>query len=276
MIIQKISNGINRNIDEARGGDNKPNKLLKNLDSRIAKKDEFKNHYQKIAHYLKIKGNPYKLTPVSYYMIKIGLALIVFTRIMTYKNELLIMIFRSRFISAIFLSVIGYFAVDMLYYLNNKDDNKRIKQDLPDVYDSLNIQTSGGVELGLALTEVYDVPSKSKRLRKHLGELAAEINITKNPYVALKHFASNFDGSDEIDIFVYTVAQSLQTGKSEEAFDGQSEILKTNNIFMVQEQTKEIKSYLFMIGVLIFLGVSALIVFSFVNQIGSNLDQIFN
>lgn len=167
----------------------------------------------------------------------------------------------------------SFFSIDIIYYFSNLDDNKKILNDLPDICDILNVQTTAGVGLGTALCEVYDIP-KCKRFKKALIELAAQINITKNPADAIDRFVSRFN-LIELKSFALSIKQALQTGKSKDILNKQSDILKANNIFRIQERTKKIDSQLALIAVIIFFGVILFVVYSFSIQLNENLINIF-
>lgn len=264
IVVEKINKRFNKKIEEAQYKESTKYQSIRRLETYIKNKKEYKSHYEKIQIKLKKMGNPLKLTPVTYYISKVGLTLIVLIFGAFSKNNIVIVIG---------IAVFGYFFVDILYYLSNQDDNKKIIKELPDICDTLDIQTAANVQLGVALTEIYDIPS-NKRLKKDLSELAAEINLTKNPEQALDNIIDKYD-LVEMDVVILAIKQSLISGKSREILNNQSEMLGENNIFMIQEETGKLDLRLLFIATMLFAGGVAMIVFSFSVQIQENLRNIF-
>ncbi|MCX7884657.1 MAG: type II secretion system F family protein [Caloramator sp.] len=263
-LIKFIFIRLNRKIDEASCKKFISKEKLKNFEKYIYSNEERKKILLNTQNKLNILGNPLKLTSIKFYAIKIALALFFF----------LLSCFAKRpFYISLLIIIIAFFLIDIIYYFSNLDDNKKILYDLPDICDILNVQTSAGVGLGTALCEVYDIP-KCKRLKNALIELAAQINITKNPADAMDRFVSKFN-LIELKSFAFSIKQALQTGKSKDILNKQSDILKANNIFRIQERTKKIDSQLALIAVIIFFGVILFVVYSFSIQLNENLINIF-
>lgn len=264
QLIYEVYKRINRRIDEARAKPLIKRKYIKRIEGTVKNNEKYSSLYEKTALKLKRQGNPFKLTPVTYYLIKILFTLIVAISGLYSKRNIVIVIM---------LCTASFFFIDLLYWASNKDDNKKIRHDLPDIYDMLNIQTTAGVPLGLALTEIYDIAA-CKRLKNDLMELAAEINIRKNPEAALDSFKDKYDLL-EIDNFVLIIKQSLSSGKSKDMLENQGDMLKENNIFEIQEETGKMDARFFFIAMLIFIGLVAVIIYSFTTQIQGDVIQIF-
>lgn len=264
IIYEKIVNFSNKKFLEARCEDNiKISNIKLNSLYKYVENDKTKSHLDKIEDKLIKSGNPLNLTPLKYYIIKFGFTFLV----------ALLSVFKwNLFFVAIFV-VIAYFSLDVIHWYSNEDDMKNIRKDLPDLCDILDVQTSANVSLGIALTEIYDIP-RSKRLKKDLVELAAEINLSKNPEKALDNFTNKYD-LIEMDSFIQAIKQSLITGKSKEILNNLSESLKENNIFRVQEETRSMDIKVGLIISLIFSGMALLIVLSFANQLNDSLHSIF-
>lgn len=264
QLTYRVFKRLNRKIDEVRGKPQIRRRYIKHIEGTVKDSKRYKSIYERTAAKLKKQGNPWKLTPVTYYLLKIVFTLaVIINGLYGRRNILLIVTF----------SIASFYFVDIIYKISNQDDNKKILHDLPDIYDMLNIQTKAGVPLGLALTEIYDI-ANCKRLRYDLIELAAEINIRKDPINALTNFKDKYDIL-EIDNFVLTLKQSLSSGKSIEMLESQGDMLKENNIFEIQEETGKMDTRFFFIAMLIFIGLVAVIVYSFTTQIQGDVIQIF-
>lgn len=217
--------------------------------------------YDRIYSYLKAKGNPLKLSPGGYIITKGLCSFIVF--ILSLDTE----------IFSILFAILGFFIIDLLIYIDDKNEMKKIRIQLADVYDFLNIQTSAGVFIGSALTEAYLIVG-NKRLKRSMAELCAEINLTRDISTALDKFGENFK-SVEIDAFILTIKQSLRTGKIQQALDDLSNSQKEINLITIQEQTDKIKVTKDIIQVLMYIGILAIIFFGLVTEVSKGWYSIF-
>lgn len=218
--------------------------------------------YERIYKYLKVNGNPLELTPGGFVLCKILIGIIVF-----------FISINNGFFMAIVMSIIGFAAPDIIYYLSNKNDMKKIRLELADVYDFLNIQTSAGVFIGSALTEAYLIV-RSKRLKKAFAELCAEINLTKNIGEALDNFDSKFS-SPEINSFVFAIKQSVITGRLHQALEDLSNSQKEINLILVQEQTNRIKINKDIIQLLMYIGILLTVFVGLLAEFSQNFNGIF-
>ncbi|KHD38174.1 membrane protein [Clostridium acetobutylicum] len=207
-------------------------------------------------------GNPFKLNFKTYIFIKFVTSAIGAIASLQYIG-----LSFSGCLFGIAASILGFFLVDILDYLSNKDDKNKIRLDLADVYDLITIQTIAGVSVGHALLEANTV-CKSKRLKKSLIRLAAKINLSKNIEKALDEFNQEYD-MHEIDAFVAVIKESITSGVSEEALDDQSSALKTLNSFYTASETEKIDIHVLIISMLLLGGIICIIYYC----IGSNLMQ---
>lgn len=268
IIAREIYKLFNKKIIEAQNKYNVTKLQMKKIEKNFYKNEKYKGIFEKTEIKLKKQGNPLKLTPISYYALKFGLTAICLIVTIKFRSDNVL-----NFIKGIGISVGAYFVIDAIYYFSNKDDKEKILADLPDICDVLDIQTSAGVNLGLALTEVYDI-AKLKRFKGSLIKLAAEINITKNPERALDNFLSEYDLL-ELESFGLAIKQAIKTGKTKEILGNQSEVLKQNNIFAIQRETKKLITYMMVVGILIFCATISIVTFSFGMQISDSLNGIF-
>lgn len=214
--------------------------------------------YDRIEDYLRRCGNPYKMTPLSYLIGKILIALIL--------------MFMSIFINMYFLAIpaflCGYFLIDIILWLDNKEDMKKIGFQFRDVYDSLSIQMAAGTFIVSSLSEAYLLVT-NKRLKRSLAVLAAEINITKNIPNSLEHFAEQYKKNDPIiDNFVLTINQSLETGQGKEQISDISEEISDMAVLSIQENTRKISDNSVIIQLFIFTGIFFAVLYLLGVQLG--------
>lgn len=213
-------------------------------------------------------GNPLHLTAMSYWLLKTLIAVGLFFSSM--QIHLLGKSYSANIVTSILFAILGFYIVDIVNYFNNKDDINKIRLDLADVYDLINLQTMAGVNIGHALVEAYTV-CKNKRLKKSLIKLAAKINLSKNIERALEDFNNEYN-MPEIETFVVTIKECVDTGAYEETIDDQSSSLKTVNALYVERQTEKIDMYMLLIDMLMFIGILAVVFF----VVASNLMQSTN
>ena len=207
-------------------------------------------------------GNPLKVTPNNYILIKILLAVLLFITGFRYVG-----ITPEGLIISILTGILGFFIIDIIDYISNEDDKNKIRMDLADVYDLVTLQTVAGVSIGHALVEAYTV-CKSKRFKKSLIRLAASINLSKNIVKSLDDFNDEYDMS-EIDSFVALIKESVSSGVSEEALDDQSTSLKAVNSFYAESQTEKIDLHVLVISMMLLGGIVAIVYY----VIGINMMQ---
>lgn len=226
---------------------------------------------ERIENKLEKCGNPLHLTPVSYWILKILLVPALFAstiqmHILSYNTVI-------NVVTALFFGVLGFYIVDIINYFNNKDDINKIRMDLADVYDLINLQTMAGVNIGPALVEAYTV-CKNKRLKKSLIKLAAKINLSKNIDKALDDFNGEYN-MPEVETFVSTIKECISTGLYEETIDDQSSSLKTVNALYVEKQTEKIDMYMLLIDMLMFIGILAIVFFVVAGNLMQSTNGIF-
>lgn len=219
--------------------------------------------YTRIEKYLRRLGNPFELTPVGYVAGKILISIIL----------MLSFIISGAYIQGIIAAVFGYFLIDIIMILKDKEDMKKIKFDLKNVYDSLIMQIAAGTSIGTALIESYLIAS-NKRLKKSLAVLTAEIIINHNVDNALTNFESRFN-SDEIGSFVMALKQSILTGQSKQQLEDLSEQLSEINLITVQDSTKRIDSVVTVIELLLFVGILITTLYLTGQEIIHNMTGIF-
>ena len=216
---------------------------------------------------LKRQNNVFNLSGISYYSIKF----------FSFFAILIQGVYHKYSIPAVVIAALyGFFILDIIYASRNRNDFKEIKYDLPDIVDMLAIQDSAGVKLGIALSELYDIPT-NVRLKNELLKLSAEIELMNNPEKALLNFRDKFDFNKipELINFIDSILQALETGKIQELLKSQSEILKSSNIERIKYETRSIQSSMKTIQFFVTIGVILFIGFCFFNAIKSGVTVLF-
>lgn len=238
--------------------------IIKRLNIYLGGNKEGYFSRERIERYLKSMGNGFELTPLGYISGKILISVILF----------IALIISREYLAAVILGLLGFFLLDILLKVKDKQDMKVIQFELKDVYDSLTMQISAGVYIGTALTESYLVAT-NKRLKKSLAVLSAEISMTQNIENALNNFCEKFN-STEINNFVMTIKQSLQTGQSKEQLEDLSEQQSEMNLIAVQENTKKIGVTVTIIEILLFVGILITVLYFISTVIMNNWNGLFH
>lgn len=111
----------------------------------------------------------------------------------------------------------------LLIYLNGRD-NEKLLPELKLVFHALEIQIRAGVYVVDALAEMYG-SVQEKRLRKALLELAGDIVINADAYVALDRFQQKFDNR-YVDSLCIIILQALESGQAVELLSDIGEQVK--------------------------------------------------
>lgn len=226
------------------------------------KQDQDLSLFDKIEKFIVGNGNPLNLDVGGYILVKFSISILLFT----------ITIFKKNIIISLILLVVGFFLIDIIYLINNYTDNAKIKMELPDLYDLIDIQVSAGVFLGNVLVESYIVV-ENRRLKKALEEMAAEINLTKNIENSLTNFNKKFKSID-IDCFVTGIKQS-QIKMSTEMIEELSKSIKEENLVSIDQKNDNIENKIILIQVLIYIGVIMVVLFTLFTELSGTWTSLF-
>lgn len=236
------------------------------------KEDSLKNFFSKInfisskENFLSKQGYPLKLNAISYYFVKVFLAVILlFAGFANYKSIIL----------AVFLGAFGFFAIDAYILLNQKTRNSEICIDLLNVVDSIILQMSAEVSLKDSLKHQYQ-NCKNEDFRKAILEFStqyelSELNIDK----ALNELKSKFDVM-ELNMFCNSLKEYNKVGNIIEILENLSDTLKIKYLDKIKEDTRTKVLYI-TFGVVIALGNIILITFyPLFISIGQGFNNIFS
>lgn len=267
IIRYKLKFGLNKQYKKVKEAANvnytkiqKPNKKIKFLSEE---------HRKKIRDRLDKLGNPFNLTAEKYIALKIIIPIFMFIYLMICNSSSATPV---RIAQAALAAFVGFFIIDFVYYLGNKDDMNKIRLDLEDVTNLINLQTVSGAPLANALTKAYEV-CKLKRFKKSLIRLSARINLTKNLEKSLNEFNAEYD-MPEIDTFVSLLKESIDSGVSEENMDDFSSTLNALNTIYQDKKTNRIDDKMVLVGFVLLLGIAALILFAVYSLLSGTAGQI--
>ncbi len=254
MIKWKVDKYKKKNIKKLRTKENFFKHFISKIDF-IKTKDDF----------LSKQGYPLNLNVISYYVLKIMLALIFFIAGAINYN--------STFVAILFC-VTGYFLIDVYIYANKKSRDSEICTDLMHVTDSISLQLSAHVSLKNSLKRQYE-NCKNKDLKRALLELSMKYELSEfNIVEATKTFEEKFDIL-EIAMFCKALATYNETTEIGDILTNLSTMLKEKNLEKLKQNTMTKIIYI-TFGVIIALGNIVLITFyPLLTNIGQGFNNIF-
>lgn len=185
-------------------------------------------NYDELELYISRSGlgymTGYKITPLTYTVLKIFFALFMFIVGLQY----------NLIIGLIFL-LAGYFGLDFIINQSDKADNAAMLDDIKNVYDTLRIQTKAGVYITSVITDCYLVV-QNKRLKDAFLKLTSDIIAKNDVDSALDDFRNKFN-NEYINTLVIIIKQSMQTGQAAKMFeDIKVQIVDIEAAKMMQEK----------------------------------------
>ncbi len=248
------------------------NKFQKrNIINNFSKDNFFKKLLSKInfiktkENYLFLQGYPLNLNAISYYVLKLLLAL--FFGVVAFIN------YNSVLLAVLFF-VVGFLIIDVYVKLNKKNRDLEICNDLMNVTTSLMMQLSSFVPLKYALKNQYE-NCHNKDFRKAIMMFSTKYELSElNIEDAINDLNSRFD-IVELDMFCNTIRQYNKVGNIINLLDNLSTVLKDKFMSNLKNKTREKIIYI-TLGVAISLGNMIMLIFyPLFISIGNNLNQIF-
>ena len=217
-------------------------------------------------NFLSKQGYPLNLNAISYYLLKVFLALFLF--IAASIN------YKSVFV-AIAFSIAGYLFIDIYILANQKSRNSEICIDLLNVIDSICLQLSAHLSLKDSLKKQFE-NCKNRDFKRAMLELSMKYELSElNLDVALNELKNKFDIL-EINMFCNSLSEYNKVGNIIEILENLSDILKVKYIEKIREMTRTKVLYI-TFGVVIALGNIILLTFyPLFTSIGQGFNTIFN
>ena len=236
------------------------------------KENSLKNFFSKInfinskENFLSKQGYPLNLNAISYYFIKIFLALILlWAGVVNYKSFLL----------GVILGIFGFFALDIYVLLNKRTRNNEICVDLLNVVDSVILQLSAEVSLKDSLRQQYQ-NCKNESFRKAILEFSTQYELSElNIDASLDELQNKFDVM-ELNMFCNSLKEYNKVGNIIEILENLSDTLKIKYLDKIKEDTRTKVLYI-TFGVVLALGNIILITFyPLFISIGQGFNNIFS
>ena len=201
-------------------------------------------------NFLSKQGYPLNLNSISYYLLKIMLAIVFFIAgVLNYKSNIL----------AVILSIIGYYFLDVFIIIRKKSRDAEICYDLMNITSSIYLQVSAGVGLKSSFKKQYE-NCANKDFKKAMLEFAAKYELTElNITESTKILRDRFDIL-EVDMFCKALETYNETAQIEEILDNLNQMLKKKNVEKIRQNTMTKILYI-TFGVVVALGNIILITF---------------
>lgn len=216
------------------------------LEKRLKASNSKSFNYDEIQNYINSSGlgymTNYKITPVTYMLAKIGIALFLF-----------IVGLQAHILFGLIFMIVGYFGLDFIVDQSDKSDNKKMLSDIENLYDTLRIQTKAGVYISSVLTDCYLVV-KNKRLKSALLKLTSDIAAKNDMNEALDSFQGMFR-NEYIDTFVIVVKQSMKTGQASKMFEDIRSQIEDINDAMILNEKEAIRTKIVTVQVIIYIAI---------------------
>lgn len=173
-------------------------------------------------------------------------------------------------------AVIGLMATALpAWMLNISDeaDQEQMLDDLKNVYNTLRMETHAGVYLTTALAECYLVV-RNQRLKAALLDLTNDISATHDVGTAIEAFGGKFDDR-YIDMFVVTIRQSLESGRSAQLLADVSEELRQVQKAINTKVSEALDRKLQVISLLMFVGMLVITIYMLMVSLSGSLSMGF-
>ena len=216
-------------------------------------------------NFLSKQGYPLKLNAISYYILKVSFALLLF--LAGSIN------YHSVYIALVFF-IIGYYFIDAYILINKKSRDSEICIDLLNVVNSISLQLSAHLTLKDSLKKQFE-NCKNKDFKNAILEFSMKYELSEfNIDVALDELKSKFDIL-EINMFCNSLKEYNKVGDIIEILENLSNVLKIKYIEKIRETTRTKVLYI-TFGVIVALGNIILLTFyPLFTSIGQGFNTIF-
>lgn len=235
--------------------------LLKRLK---ASKSKYFN-YDRLSIFIKEYGVQYifneSVDPVIFIFIKIIAGTLAGAAVINFiPNIFLVM---AAFIA-------GFFLVDLIVKMNNKQDNDNMMKDIANVYDIMKAHTKANIYIADSVLYCYQI-CENKRLKDAFNVLYNDMLMSGNITQSLWNFNSKFR-NPMIDTLCAILEQSLETGRSAEMLDNiTKKMLDVQKLLNERYKNKKENKFHFL-SILLVLGLFGIIVFA----IGSDFANVLS
>lgn len=236
------------------------------------KENPLKNFFSKInflnskENFLSKQGCPLKLNSISYFFVKIFLALLLlFAAVVNYNSVLL----------GIILASCGYFSVDLYVFLYRKNRNSEICVDMLNVVDSIILQLSAELSLKDSLKFQYK-NCKNDDFRKAILEFSTQYELSElNIEKSLEELKNKFDIL-ELNMFCNSLKEYNKVGNIVDVLENLSDTLKIKYLEKVKEDTRTKVIYITFGVILALANIILITIYPLFVSIGQGFNNIFS
>lgn len=236
------------------------------------KENPLKNFFSKInflnskENFLSKQGYPLKLNSISYFFVKIFLALLLlFAAVVNYNSVLL----------GIILASCGYFSVDLYVFLYRKNRNSEICVDMLNVVDSIILQLSAELSLKDSLKFQYK-NCKNDDFRKAILEFSTQYELSElNIEKSLEELKNKFDIL-ELNMFCNSLKEYNKVGNIVDVLENLSDTLKIKYLEKVKEDTRTKVIYITFGVILALANIILITIYPLFVSIGQGFNNIFS
>lgn len=200
-----------------------------------------------------------------FYILKITITLMFIT---------LCIIKQLPFVNLIIISIISFFLIDILVFLNKKNVYSSIQKDLLNIVDSLYLQVASNIPVDKILKQIPYI-CNTKVLKNALISMSNVYEYTGfNIQTAVLELKNRFN-IVEVDMFCNALVEQSLLGDNIALFENLSNILTQKNIDQIKIDTKKKIVFITMgIGVTL-LNISLLVFYPIINSFSESFSNIF-
>lgn len=237
-----------------------------NKKRKIANKIFSTDRYLKLQLYLSQKGVNYMMKrvvdPIEWIVVKI-------------LCSVLIGISLYGFIG-IFGSIIGliiaFYIPNIIIYMSNKDDNKKMLVDIKNMYETLKIKTESGIFITDSLLQCFRV-AKNSRLKSEMLVLINEIKVKNDIMGALSNFENKFDNKYIIG-FTGVIRQGFDTDDIKSSIDNISKQMNSVQRTLDIRADEAVAKNAGICQVVILIEIMLVVAYALI-QLGSSMINVF-
>jgi len=214
---------------------------------------------------LKRAGNPYGITVDSF----VGLKII--TPVLMAASQLNLGSRSSYYL--LIISALMFFLPDVWIKFVERDRQKAIKKELPDIIDIFESSAASGLDVGTAFSLAAGYVN-GKELMKELSLMAAKYTVTRDKEEALTGFKDNIN-MYETDLLVLALLQDHRTGKAQYMLESLANEQANKEVASLEIKGKAVEYKVLMASSLMAVSAALTIFYPYLTLLQDGLQKIF-
>jgi len=214
---------------------------------------------------LKRAGKPYGITVESFVGLKIIMPIIMAVS-QLYLGS------RSIYYLLI-VSALMFFLPDVWIKFVEKDRQKAIKKELPDIVDIFESSVASGLDVGTTFSLAAGYVN-GKELKKELSLMAAKYTVTRDKEEALAGFKDNIN-MYETDLLVLALLQDHRTGKAQYMLESLANEQANKEVASLEVKGKAVEYKVLMASSMMAVSAALTIFYPYLNLLQDGLQKIF-